>query len=249
LTKATLSTFTLCAALACLSGVAHARPLRQTAPGARSKTAPKTATKPQGDAPKSQGKAPKSQGKAPKSQAGAANTKGDGAKSAVGAVAKSSNVVAPPKVTEIGEADLKSLLGAGAGRARPLLVNFWATWCAPCREEFPDLVKIREQYGTDKLDFVLVSLDDPSDLGKAVPEFLAEVRATAFPAYLLHAEDDNAAINLVDPTWSGELPATFLYDRAGSVVFKHKGRVKPAELRAALDEALKEKPQEAGAQK
>ena len=154
-----------------------------------------------------------------------------------------------PKVTEIDEAALKSLLGAGAERARPLLVNFWATWCVPCREEFPDLVKIRSQYGNDKLDFILVSLDDPSDIGKAVPEFLSEQRANGLPAYLLHASDDSVAINLVDQTWSGELPATFLYDRAGNVVFKRKGRVKPAELRAALDAALKDKPQEAGARK
>ena len=160
-----------------------------------------------------------------------------------------SKPAAPPKVTEIDEAALKSLLGAGAGRARPLLVNFWATWCVPCREEFPDLVKIRGDYEEGKLDFVLVSLDDPSDIGKAVPEFLTEQRATNLPSYLLHATDESVAINLVDPGWSGELPATFLYDRSGSVVIKHKGRIKPAELRAALDAALKEKPPEAGAQK
>ncbi|MDX6484347.1 MAG: hypothetical protein QOE95_2118 [Gaiellaceae bacterium] len=154
-----------------------------------------------------------------------------------------------PKVTEIDEAALKSLLGVGAGRARPLLVNFWATWCGPCREEFPDLVKIRRQYDAAKLDFILISLDDPSDIEKLVPEFLSEQRATALPAYLLHANDSDAAINLVDTDWSGELPATFLYDRTGHVVFKHKGRVKPAELRAALDEALKAKPPEAGGQK
>ena len=160
-----------------------------------------------------------------------------------------SDTPAPPKVTEIDETALKSLLGAGAGRARPLLINFWATWCGPCREEFPDLIKIRGQYDESRLDFVLVSLDDPLDIDKAVPEFLSEQRATAFPSYLLHAADDSVAINLVDPTWSGELPATFVYDRSGSVVFKHKGRIKPAELRAALDAALKDKPHEAGAQK
>jgi thiol-disulfide isomerase/thioredoxin len=152
------------------------------------------------------------------------------------------------KVTEIKEEGLKSLLGAGAGRERPLLVNFWATWCEPCREEFPDLVKIKGQYPADRLDFVLVSLDDVSDIGKAVPEFLAEVRATSLPAYLLNAADQEAAINLVDPTWSGELPATFLYDRTGKIVFKHKGRVRADELRAAIDQALSAKPQEAGAQ-
>ena len=155
----------------------------------------------------------------------------------------------PPKVTEIDEPALKSLLGAGAGRARPLLVNFWATWCVPCREEMPDLVKLREQYDESRLDFVLVSLDDPSDIDKAVPEFLAEQRASHLTSYLLRAADESGAINLVDPSWSGELPATFLYDRSGGVVFKHKGRIKPAELRAALDSALKEKPPEAGAQK
>ncbi len=178
-----------------------------------------------------QGGAPKQGAAKPaaKPQGGAAKPEGGGVKSA-----------AAPKVTEIKEADLKSLLGAGAGRERPLLVNFWATWCAPCRAEFPDLVEIRGQYGPDTLDFVLVSLDDPSDIGKAVPEFLAEAGATAFPSYLLHAADDSDAINLVDPTWSGELPATFLYDRSGALVFKHRGRVKPAELREALDEALKE---------
>ncbi|HEX8686845.1 MAG TPA: TlpA disulfide reductase family protein [Pyrinomonadaceae bacterium] len=154
-----------------------------------------------------------------------------------------------PKVTEIDEAALKSLIGTGAGRARPLLVNFWATWCGPCREEFPDLVKIRGQYAPERLDFVLVSLDDPVDISTVVPDFLSEQRAAALPAYLLHAVDDGDAINMIDPTWGGELPATFLYDRSGALVFKHKGRIKPDELRAALDEALKDKPQSASAQK
>ena len=156
---------------------------------------------------------------------------------------------APPKVNEIDEAALKSLLGAGAGRARPLLVNFWATWCTPCREEVPDLVKIRGEYDESRLDFVLISLDDPSDIAGAVPEFLSEQRAHAFPSYLLHASDESVAINLVDAGWGGELPATFLYDRSGNVVFRHKGRIKPAELRAALDAALKDKPQTADGQK
>ena len=184
-----------------------------------------------------QGAAPKQGAAKPaaKPQGGAAKPEGGGVKSAAAA----------PKVTEIKEADLKSLLGAGAGRERPLLVNFWATWCVPCREEFPDLVEIRGQYGEDRLDFVLVSLDDPSDIGKAVPEFLAEARATAFPSYLLNADDSDAAINLVDPTWSGELPATFLYDRTGQIVFNHKGRIKPAELQAAIDKTLAADPQAA----
>src|SRR3982750_1512348 len=61
-----------------------------------------------------------------------------------------------PKVTQIGIEALKPLLKPNA---KPLLVNFWATWCDPCREEFPDLVKIENEF-RGKVDFVLVSLDD-----------------------------------------------------------------------------------------
>lgn len=143
-----------------------------------------------------------------------------------------------PKVSEVKEEGLKSLLKAGETRERPLLVNFWATWCVPCREEFPDLVKLRGQYAADNLDVALVSLDDISDIDTAVPDFLIESGATSLPAYLLHPADDGAAINIVDPTWGGELPATFLYDRSGRLVFKHKGRIKPAELQAAIDKTL-----------
>jgi thiol-disulfide isomerase/thioredoxin len=146
-----------------------------------------------------------------------------------------------PRVSEVKEDGLKSLLRVGEARERPLLVNFWATWCVPCREEFPDLVKLRARYAADNLDFALVSLDDISDIETAVPDFLLESGAASLPAYLLHAEDDGAAINLVDPTWAGELPATFLYDRTGHVVFKHKGRIKPAELQAAIDKTLETK--------
>ena len=142
-----------------------------------------------------------------------------------------------PKVREIKEGELKSLLEASAAAGRPLLVNFWATWCVPCREEFPDLVKIDSEF-SEKLDFVTVSLDDVSEIETNVPGFLGEVRAARIPAYLLNADDPDAAINLVDKTWHGELPATFLYDRAGKVVFSHKGRIKPDELRAAIRATL-----------
>jgi hypothetical protein len=61
------------------------------------------------------------------------------------------------------------------------------------------------------------------------------MRATVMPAYLLNADDSEAAISLVDPTWHGELPATFLFDPQGKLAFKHLGRVKPAQLRAAIE--------------
>jgi thiol-disulfide isomerase/thioredoxin len=62
-----------------------------------------------------------------------------------------------PRVTQIDDAKLNQLLKPNG---KPLLVNFWATWCGPCREEFPDLVKIDQEY-RGRIDFVTISLDFP----------------------------------------------------------------------------------------
>src|SRR5687767_84200 len=95
--------------------------------------------------------------------------------------------------------------------ARPLLVNFWATWCDPCREEFPDLVKIDADYRAKGLDFIIISLDDLAELKTEVPKFLRTMKAK-MPSYLLNVSDPEPAIKMVDPQWSGALPATILYN-------------------------------------
>lgn len=132
------------------------------------------------------------------------------------------------------------LLQRGSKAARPLLVNFWATWCEPCRDEFPDLVKIDRDYKARGLDFVTVSLDDVSDIKTAVPQFLQTAQAQ-MPTYLLNVPDPEPAIKWVDEAWNGSLPATFLFDAQGKIIFKHTGRIKPAELRNALEKVTSDK--------
>ncbi len=164
--------------------------------------------------------------------------KKEGAQKKVPSTPSPTAQAAKPKVTELKEAGLKSLFEASVARKRPLLINFWATWCVPCRAEFPDLVQIREQFAADRLDFVTISLDDASEIESSVPDFLKEVRGDAMPAFLLNADDPEVAINMLDTTWRGELPATFLFDQTGVVVYKHKGRVKPDELAAVIEKTL-----------
>ena len=148
---------------------------------------------------------------------------------------------AKPVVREVDAEGLKKLLAREATPpARPLLINFWASWCGPCREEFPDLVRIDADYRTRGLDFILISVDDVSEINSAVPQFLQEMRAT-MPTYLLNTPEPEAAISAVDPTWAGELPATFLFDARGQLIFKHMGRVDPTELRQALDKVTSDK--------
>ena len=132
---------------------------------------------------------------------------------------------------------LKKILQRDPKDTRPLLINFWATWCDPCREEFPDLVKIDADYRSKGLNFVAVSLDDITDIKTAVPKFLNEMKAT-MPVVLLNVNDPEPAIKAVDDKWDGELPATFVYDKDGKVIFRHFGKIKPDELRAVLDKAI-----------
>lgn len=169
---------------------------------------------------------------------GSEGTNAQGARKRKSRVATSRSAAGTPRVSLIDEAGFKQLLARGAPPLdRPLLVNFWATWCDPCREEFPDLVKIDADYRSKGLDFVAISLDDVADMKTTVPRFLRSQHAM-MPVYLLNVPDPETIIQMVDTTWQGDMPATFLYDQSGNVVYKHKGPIKPAELRAEIDKLV-----------
>jgi len=140
------------------------------------------------------------------------------------------------EVREIDLEGLKKILQRDPKDSRPLLINFWATWCDGCREEFPDLVKIDNDY-RDKVNFVSISLDEVTEIKTAVPDFLKTMKAQML-VVLLNVKDPEPAIHAVDAAWDGALPATYLYDKDGKVVFKHFGVIKPAELRSAIDKQV-----------
>jgi thiol-disulfide isomerase/thioredoxin len=154
-------------------------------------------------------------------------------KSAPGAARPSQRIV----VRELNLETLKQLINRNPAKPRPLLINFWATWCDPCRDEFPDLVKIHRAYRSKGLDFVTISLDDKTELKTGVPRFLQQMRAT-MPAYYLNEDDPEPAINYIDPRWSGALPATVLYDAQGKLIYKHFGRISVTELRSEIEKTL-----------
>jgi len=141
-----------------------------------------------------------------------------------------------PKVTQIDTLALKNLLKREGSSAKPLLINFWATWCDPCREEFPDLVKIDADY-RGKIDFITISLDYLSEINGDVPKFLAEMKAE-MPAYLLKTADEGEAIALVSKTWEGGLPFTILFDASGKEAYLRQGKIKPDAVRAEIDKLL-----------
>jgi len=137
------------------------------------------------------------------------------------------------KVTKIDLVRYAELLKPGS---KPLLINFWATWCAPCREEFPDLVKIDNEY-KGKIDFITISLDFEEELNTGVPRFLKEMKAD-MPTYLLITPDESAAIAMISDNWGGGMPLTVLYSPSGERAFFHQGVVIPDDLRAAINKLI-----------
>jgi len=103
-----------------------------------------------------------------------------------------------------------------AQKGKVVVLNFWATWCGPCRDEFPELVRFATEH-EDKVLLMTVSLDDPSEADGAVASFLKEMEAPGL-AFVKGPGDPDAFINAIDPKWSGVLPATFIYDAAGKRV-------------------------------
>ncbi len=115
-------------------------------------------------------------------------------------------------VTPVTSADVQKAIHDSGAKA--VLVNVWATWCGPCREEFPGLVRVAEKYNAQGLKTILVSADDTGDM-VAVKKFLAE-EGVDFPAYI-KAEKDQPFIDGLDKQWTGALPATFIFDGSGKL--------------------------------
>ena len=142
-----------------------------------------------------------------------------------------------PPVKQINIAGLRKALTPSG---KPLLVNFWATWCDPCREEFPDLVKLDAEY-KGKIDFITISLDEVSELNRDVPKFLSDMKAE-MPAYLLKAEDDDVAIAIVSKNFTGALPFTILYDAGGKETYFRQGKIVPETVRGEIAKLLSAAP-------
>ena len=92
------------------------------------------------------------------------------------------------------------------------LVNFWATWCIPCRQEMPALQAIEEKYSNDKLKVLLVSLDFPGQLEKSLVPYLKSNNIRS-EVVLLNDPDQNRWIDLVDKFWAGDIPFTLIYGK------------------------------------
>jgi peroxiredoxin len=139
---------------------------------------------------------------------------------------------------------VKKLAANGSGKLR--LINLWATWCGPCVNELPELVKIGRRYANRGFDMITISTDDPKagdevlktlkQLHVAMPDrteksVTAEGRSTN--NYLFDGKSD-ALAEALDPKWQGPLPYTVLIDSEGNILHRVSGEVDPTDLRRVI---------------
>jgi thiol-disulfide isomerase/thioredoxin len=144
-----------------------------------------------------------------------AEPKAPGASSSAGSTAEEGVTLEKVKYDE-----LLRRLAANPTKAKYTMVDAWATWCGPCKENFPHVVEMHEKYGDKGLAVASLSLDDPTD-AKAYDEarkFLVEKKAT-FSNYLLD-EETNAAFDKLNVNG---IPAVFLFGPDGKEIKRFTG--------------------------
>jgi thiol-disulfide isomerase/thioredoxin len=142
-----------------------------------------------------------------------------------------------PKVPEVTFTDAggKPLSLAG-WKGRVILVNLWATWCAPCRKEMPALAALQGAFGGPDFEVVAISVDRKGAEKSA--EFLKEIGVTTLALY---ADPSTAALNTLQ---APGLPATILIDRNGHEIGRLLGPAEwdSPEAKALIKAAIAEKP-------
>ncbi len=155
----------------------------------------------------------------------------------------------PIVVESLDVAGAKSLARNDTKKLR--LINVWATWCAPCVREFPDLVAISRRLATRDFEMISISVDDPKDM-TGVQQFLEKQHA-AVPnrverslkaegrrtnSYLFDGANLDALMQALDPAAPGPVPYTVVIAPGGAIVYRHSGAVDARDLLAKLIDKL-----------
>ncbi|MGD8305475.1 MAG: TlpA disulfide reductase family protein [Ignavibacteria bacterium] len=134
------------------------------------------------------------------------------------------------EVRELSVNELKEIIKNRDGKY--LIINVWATWCIPCRDEFPDLIKFSNKH-SEKVDIVGISVDYPDEIESRIIPFLSELKP-GFINYVYGESDPERFINSLNSDWSGALPASFFYDSEGEQISFHEGKLSYEEFESEI---------------
>jgi len=131
--------------------------------------------------------------------------------------------------------ELKDLDGklrnANEWNGQVMVVNFWATWCPPCRKEMPAFIDLQEKYGNLGLQFVGIALDDE----QKVEDFIDTI-GVEYP--ILVGQDDAMLVSEAYGNRLGALPYTAIVDREGTIIKTYRGEVSQQSLQKVIDRVL-----------
>lgn len=155
---------------------------------------------------------------------------------------KVSKSMEPVILEDIDASGVAELAKNNSDRLR--LINVWATWCAPCVAEFPDLVTLSQRLGTRPFEMVTISMDNPKMKEQAI-KFLENQQAVPPNAlkrrlvkegrktlnFIYSGASTDAIIKALDTEWKGPLPFTVIVAPGGKIIYRQNGPVKPVELK------------------
>jgi len=118
------------------------------------------------------------------------------------------------------------------------VVNFWATWCAPCVKELPNFEQLNTTYAKQKVKVLLVSMDNASQLDKKVKPFVTK-RGLKSEVVLLNEPDPNSWLSQIDSKWTGAIPYTLMVNNQKKKRTGFEKEFTQAELTAQVQSFLK----------
>ena len=146
------------------------------------------------------------------------------------AVLWTSAAVAAP-VESISPDRFKSILAAEQGKI--VVVNLWATWCAPCLTEIPDLMKMESDLAEHGVVLVGLSVDEP----RASTQPITQMRDKRFPAFRTYARDQTEVdylVSVIDPAWNEVVPTTYVLGRDGKLAKRIQGKKSLEEFKSEV---------------
>ncbi len=138
-------------------------------------------------------------------------------------------------IEQISPDDLKTILQAEQGNV--VVLNLWATWCAPCLVEIPDLQKLEADIADQNVSLIGISVDEP----RGSTRHIEDMRDRRFPGFRTYARDNRDTdylVSVVDPAWNEVVPTTYIIGRDGSVHTRIQGKKSLDEFKAAVSAVM-----------